>query len=111
MDSGTAEKENRNINKMAYNIGVYKLHDKTKYGLNNLSYEEAKLFKWMMQEYQTATSWADFQERTAKKVLDASLKIQESKRREGDNNFRWENYRQPRVPTTGGRLRVLNTSG
>ncbi len=77
---------------MTYQLGIYKLHDKTQYNLNQLSYKEAKLFQWMMKEYQTATSWADFQESTAKLIAEAAGKAEEDKRREGDVTFKWENY-------------------
>lgn len=78
-------------------MGVYKLHDKTRYNLDLLSYEEVKLFKWMMKEYQAATSWAEFQERTAKRVVETAVKIQKSKRRKGDEKFTWENYSLYRI--------------
>ena len=77
---------------MTYKIGTYRLCDKTKYDLNRLSVEEGKLFLWMMNQYEKAISWTDFQERTAKIVVEAAIKAQESKRRDGDNHFRWENY-------------------
>ena len=77
---------------MVYKLGIYKLHDQTKYGLNQLNYEEGKLFKWMIQEYQAAVSWADFQERTAKPVVEAAVKAEQAKRREGNITFRWEYY-------------------
>ena len=77
---------------MPYKLGRYILHDNTKYDLKCLSHQEGKLFLWMMEQYEKAISWADFQERTAKPVRDAVLKVQEAKRQEGDTNFRWENY-------------------
>lgn len=77
---------------MSYKIGVYKLHDHTRYSLDQLTHQEAKLFFWMTQEYKTAASWAAFQERTAKPIVEAALKVQEEKRKEGDEKFKWENY-------------------
>ena len=77
---------------MPYKFGIYKLHDKTRYDLDHLTHEEGKLFKWMVQEYQAAASWADFQEHTAKPVVEAAIKVQKAKRREGDETFSWENY-------------------
>ena len=77
---------------MVYRLGIYRLHDKTQYSLNSLSHEEAKLFKGMMKEYNSAKSWADFQERTAKPIVEAAGKAEWDKRREGNNNFTWENY-------------------
>ncbi len=77
---------------MSYKIGVYKLHDQTRYSLNQLTHQEAKLFFWMTREYKTAASWEDFQERTARPVVEAALKVQEEKRKEGDEKFKWEDY-------------------
>jgi len=77
---------------MAYQLGIYRLHDKTQYSLNRVSYEEGKLFKWMMAEYKAAISWADFQERTAKTIVEAAGKVEDVKRRAGDLSFRWEWY-------------------
>ncbi|GEM_PF-3633974 len=77
---------------MVYQLGIYRLHDKTQYSLNKISYKEGKLFKWMMDEYRAATSWADFQERTAQTIVAAAGRAEEEKRREGDLSFRWEWY-------------------
>ncbi|MDP3698541.1 MAG: hypothetical protein Q8R47_03060 [Nanoarchaeota archaeon] len=82
---------------MTYLLGIYKLHDKTQYSLNQLSYKEAKLFKWMMAEYQAAASWADFQERTAKPIVEAAGKAEEQKRKEGKEEFKWEYHSLYRI--------------
>lgn len=62
---------------MAYKIGIYRLYDKTQYNLDHLTVEEGKIFLWMMQEYKTAKSWKDFQEHTAKPVVEAAIKIEQ----------------------------------
>lgn len=77
---------------MAYKIGIYRLHDKSQYNLDHLTIEEGKLFFWIMQEYKTAGSWKEFQERTAKPVKEMAMKVQEVKRKVGDQKFKWEDY-------------------
>lgn len=77
---------------MAHKIGIYRLHDGKEYKLDHLKPKEGKLFLWMMEEYLSAPSWADFQKRTAKPIVEAALKVQEAKRREGDEKFKWEDY-------------------
>ena len=77
---------------MPYKLGTYRMHAGMEYQLDNLTYQEGTLFLWMEKEYLAATSWADFQERTAKPVVEAAMKNQQAKRTKKDLQFRWEDY-------------------
>ncbi len=68
------------------------MHGGKEYLLDHLTHQEGKLFLWMMKEYLAAASWTDFQESTAKPILEAALKVQKLKRREDDKKFKWEDY-------------------
>ena len=77
---------------MTYKLGTYRTHSGKEYQLDNLTYQEGKLFLWMMKEYLAATSWADYQERTAKPVIETAMKNQQTKRKKDDHQFEWEDY-------------------
>ncbi len=76
---------------MSYKIGTYHTHQGLELDLDYLTMEEGKLFFWLMQEYQTANSWHDFQERTAATIKETVMK---AKQRSDEDGFkvRWEEH-------------------
>ncbi len=76
---------------MVYRLGIYKNHQGKEFNLNELTYEEAKTFRWLQQEYDQATSWDQFQERTAPRVKELAFKMAEQWKRRG-HLVSWEEH-------------------
>lgn len=71
---------------MGYHIGKYRTHDGSEYNLVNLDHGESKLFRELMAAYESATSWKEFQDLTAKKTLEFT------RERMKKSSLPWENY-------------------
>ncbi|MBU0470325.1 MAG: hypothetical protein KKA62_06215 [Nanoarchaeota archaeon] len=75
---------------MAYHLGKYRTIEGKEYDLCSLTPTECKLFNWLREEYINADSWKDFQDRTARPIVEAAMKAAET--RTGEKQFQWENY-------------------
>ena len=76
---------------MPYKLGTYRTHQGIELDLDHLTIEEGRLFFWLMEEYKTANSWHEFQERTATKVKETVMK-KEQKLDEDGFKVRWEDH-------------------
>ena len=74
---------------MTYKLGMYKIYTGGNFNLEELDHDHQKHFLWLMQEYEAATSWKDFQERTAAATVQLCLKHQE-KLAKKEIKWNWE---------------------
>ncbi|MEK6899568.1 MAG: hypothetical protein AABX05_00435 [Nanoarchaeota archaeon] len=74
---------------MPYKIGRYRTESKKEYDLDALTHEEGEMFLWLMHEYQTTSSWKEFQERTADPIKDFAMKMQRIMEKNGQS-LHWE---------------------
>jgi len=76
---------------MGYVLGRYRNHEGREFDLNGFTYEEAKTFLWLRKEYENATSWKDFQERTAKRVVEVVSEAADRWKKKG-YHVSWESH-------------------
>lgn len=76
---------------MVYKLGTYRNYEGKEFDLNVFTYEEAKMFLWLRKEYDHATSWKDFQERTTTTVKELACKTADRWIRKGQE-VRWEDH-------------------